>query len=103
MDASYVPERPEIRQVYGMYLQQGRNDLEIDGAFFKNVVSAKKDVPESAVRDLIVATIALKYTQSNSVCYAKNGQTVGLGAGQQSRIHCECFRVVDPFRPCLID
>ncbi|KAI8999913.1 phosphoribosylaminoimidazolecarboxamide formyltransferase/IMP cyclohydrolase [Hyaloraphidium curvatum] len=88
MDPSYVPEKREVRQVYGMYLEQGRNDLEIGKSFFTNVVSAKKEIPEDALRDLIVATIALKYTQSNSVCYAKNGQTIGLGAGQQSRIHC---------------
>ncbi|CCU98974.1 unnamed protein product [Malassezia sympodialis ATCC 42132] len=88
MDASYVPSTIESRQVYGVTLQQRRNDLAITPALFQNVVSAAKDVPESAVLDMIVATIALKYTQSNSVCYALRGQVIGLGAGQQSRIHC---------------
>ncbi|KAI8887130.1 phosphoribosylaminoimidazolecarboxamide formyltransferase/IMP cyclohydrolase [Backusella circina FSU 941] len=88
MDPNYEPEVQEIRQVYGLYLEQKRNTFKIDAALFKNVVTKNKDLPESAVRDLIVATIALKYTQSNSVCYAKNGMVVGLGAGQQSRIHC---------------
>ncbi|KAJ3042944.1 Bifunctional purine biosynthesis protein ade10 [Rhizophlyctis rosea] len=89
IDPAYEPEEPETRQVYGLYLQQKRNNLKIDNSFFSNIVTKKnKNLTEGAVRDLIVATIALKYTQSNSVCYAKNGQVVGLGAGQQSRIHC---------------
>lgn len=88
MDPDYVPEKREIRQVFGMYLEQGQNDLVIGKDFFTNVVSAKKEIPEGKLRDLIVATLALKYTQSNSVCYAKDGQTIGIGAGQQSRIHC---------------
>ncbi|RKP08958.1 phosphoribosylaminoimidazolecarboxamide formyltransferase/IMP cyclohydrolase [Thamnocephalis sphaerospora] len=88
MDPTYEPEALETRQVYGLSLQQLRNDKRIDASLFDNIVSANKDLPESAVRDLIVATIALKYTQSNSVCYAKNGMVIGLGAGQQSRIHC---------------
>ncbi|KAJ3296297.1 Bifunctional purine biosynthesis protein ade10 [Borealophlyctis nickersoniae] len=88
MDASYEPGESETRQVYGLHLQQKRNNLKITKDIFKNVVTKNKSLSEDAVRDLIVATIALKYTQSNSVCYAKNGQVVGLGAGQQSRIHC---------------
>ncbi|KAJ1936106.1 bifunctional phosphoribosylaminoimidazolecarboxamide formyltransferase/IMP cyclohydrolase, partial [Linderina macrospora] len=74
--------------VYGLSMQQRRNDAKITPGLFANVVSKNKDLTEAAKRDLAVATIALKYTQSNSVCYAKNGMVVGLGAGQQSRIHC---------------
>jgi len=88
IDPTYEPEEMETRQVFGMYLQQKRNNLKITKEVFSNIVSANKDLPESAIRDLIVATIALKFTQSNSVCYAKNGMVVGLGAGQQSRVHC---------------
>lgn len=69
-------------------MEQRRNDAIIDKSLFGNVVTAHKNLPESAIRDLIVATIALKYTQSNSVCYARDGQVIGIGAGQQSRIHC---------------
>ncbi len=75
-------------QVFGVTFEQGRNDLLIDETLLENVVTANKTIPVSAKRDLIVALIALKYTQSNSVCYAENGQTIGVGAGQQSRIHC---------------
>ncbi|KAM8933391.1 bifunctional purine biosynthesis protein ATIC [Pelodytes ibericus] len=88
MDLAYEPTSTEVRSIFGMQLEQKRNDAAIDSSLFSNVVTAKKEIPESAVRDLIVATIALKYTQSNSVCYAKDGQVVGMGAGQQSRIHC---------------
>nr|ODN88894.1 phosphoribosylaminoimidazolecarboxamide formyltransferase/IMP cyclohydrolase [Cryptococcus depauperatus CBS 7855] len=88
MDPNYVPPEIETRQVYGISLQQRRNDCKIDASLFKNVVTEKKDVPSSAIIDLIVATLALKYTQSNSVCYALKGTVIGLGAGQQSRIHC---------------
>ncbi|XP_017768149.1 PREDICTED: bifunctional purine biosynthesis protein PURH [Nicrophorus vespilloides] len=88
MDPEYEPETTERKVLFGLTLEQKRNDAVIDGNLFANVVSARKDLPDAAVRDLIVATIALKYTQSNSVCYAKNGQVVGIGAGQQSRIHC---------------
>lgn len=88
MDPNYTPEQQEIRQVYGLYLEQKRNNCKIDASLFTNIVTKNKNLPESAVNDLIVATIALKYTQSNSVCYAKNGMVIGLGAGQQSRIHC---------------
>ncbi|KAI8906674.1 cytidine deaminase-like protein, partial [Entophlyctis helioformis] len=89
IDPAFEPAPIERRTVYGLTLEQRRNDLVIDASIFKNVVTKKKTaVSEAALRDLIVATIALKYTQSNSVCYAKNGQVVGIGAGQQSRIHC---------------
>ena len=88
MDTTYEPLSIETRQVYGISLQQRRNDVRITPDMFKERVSAIKEVPESAVLDMIVATIALKYTQSNSVCYALHGQVIGLGAGQQSRIHC---------------
>ncbi|CAG8521848.1 6838_t:CDS:10 [Acaulospora morrowiae] len=88
IDPSYEPPELETRQVYGLHLQQKRNNFQVDSKLFENIVTEKKNVPESAITDLIVATIALKYTQSNSVCYAKNGMVIGLGAGQQSRIHC---------------
>uniref|UniRef100_A0A8D0E6X2 Bifunctional purine biosynthesis protein ATIC n=1 Tax=Salvator merianae TaxID=96440 RepID=A0A8D0E6X2_SALMN len=88
MDPSYEPDENEIRTLFGLYLMQKRNDGVIDRSLFKNIVTKNKTLPESAVRDLIVASIAVKYTQSNSVCYAKNGQVIGIGAGQQSRIHC---------------
>ena len=88
IDTNYVPEKIERKQVYGITFEQGRNDLKIDEDMLKNIVTENKDLPESAKRDLIVALITLKYTQSNSVCYAKDGQAIGVGAGQQSRIHC---------------
>ncbi|XP_013392064.1 bifunctional purine biosynthesis protein PURH [Lingula anatina] len=88
MDATYEPTDMETRTLYGLKLEQKRNDAFIDQKLFSNIVSSKKELPEDGLRDLIVATIALKYAQSNSVCYAKNGQVVGIGAGQQSRIHC---------------
>ncbi|KAI1734757.1 AICARFT/IMPCHase bienzyme [Xylaria scruposa] len=89
MDPEYQPDTMETRSVYGVTLAQHRNDVEISPNSFKQTVTPKDfTVPESAARDLTVATIALKYTQSNSVCYAKDGQVIGLGAGQQSRIHC---------------
>ncbi|SCU87077.1 LADA_0E01860g1_1 [Lachancea dasiensis] len=88
IDPNFTPESVETRQVYGVTLQQKRNDAIINKSSFKEIVSANKNLTEQAVIDLTVATIALKYTQSNSVCYAKNGMVVGLGAGQQSRIHC---------------
>jgi len=88
IDPNYEPSLMEKRVLFGLTLEQRRNDVAIDKSVFANVVSKNKDLPEGAVRDLIVATIALKYTQSNSVCYAKNGQVIGIGAGQQSRIHC---------------
>ncbi|KAJ2697822.1 bifunctional phosphoribosylaminoimidazolecarboxamide formyltransferase/IMP cyclohydrolase [Coemansia sp. IMI 209128] len=88
MDPEYEPGMVETRQVYGLSLQQRRNDAKITAELFTNVVSRNRGLTEQAARDLVVATIALKYTQSNSVCYARNGMVVGLGAGQQSRIHC---------------
>ncbi|XP_004701648.2 bifunctional purine biosynthesis protein ATIC, partial [Echinops telfairi] len=88
MDPSYKPDENEVRTLFGLRLSQKRNNGVIDGSLFSNIVTKKKELPESALRDLIVATIAVKYTQSNSVCYAKNGQVIGIGAGQQSRIHC---------------
>ena len=88
IDPDYVPAEVETKQVYGITFEQGRNNFEINRALLSNIVTAKKDLPESAVRDLIVALITLKYTQSNSVCYAVDGQAIGVGAGQQSRIHC---------------
>uniref|UniRef100_A0A6B2F1L9 Bifunctional purine biosynthesis protein ATIC n=1 Tax=Bothriechis nigroviridis TaxID=88079 RepID=A0A6B2F1L9_BOTNI len=88
MDPSFEPEQNEIRTLFGLHLMQKRNDGVIDRSLFKNIVTKNKNLPDSAIRDLIVATIAVKYTQSNSVCYTKNGQVIGIGAGQQSRIHC---------------
>lgn len=88
IDENYVPQPLERRRIYGVTFEQGRNDLKIDESQLQNIVSANKDLPESAKIDLLTALITLKYTQSNSVCYVKNGQTIGVGAGQQSRIHC---------------
>ncbi len=88
IDESYVPAEIESKQVYGITFQQGRNNFEINRALLDNIVTKCKDLPDSAARDLIVALITLKYTQSNSVCYAVDGQAIGVGAGQQSRIHC---------------
>lgn len=88
IDPDYVPDSIERKILFGMTLEQKRNDAVIDKNLFTNIVTQNKNLPEAAVRDLIVATIALKYTQSNSVCYAKDGQVIGIGAGQQSRIHC---------------
>ncbi len=88
IDADFVPAEIETKQVYGITFQQGRNNFEINKALLEDIVTKNKDLPESAKRDLIVALITLKYTQSNSVCYAVDGQAIGVGAGQQSRIHC---------------
>lgn len=88
IDASYEPAPIEVKQVYGISFEQGRNELKIDEDFFAKVVTDNKDIPEPARRDLTVAMITLKYTQSNSVCYVRDGQAIGIGAGQQSRIHC---------------
>ena len=88
MDPDYIPEPIERRMVYGITFEQGRNDLLIDAEMLKNIVTENKELPDNAKRDLLIALITLKYTQSNSVCYAENGQTIGVGAGQQSRIHC---------------
>lgn len=88
IDESYVPAPTEVKQVYGISFEQGRNELKIDEHFFDNIVTQTKDLPEQAKIDLAIAMITLKYTQSNSVCYVKGGQAIGIGAGQQSRIHC---------------
>ena len=88
IDPSYVPAALERKQVFGVSFEQGRNELKIDDDFFNNIVTENKDLPEQAKIDLTIAMITLKYTQSNSVCYTKGGQAIGIGAGQQSRIHC---------------
>jgi AICAR transformylase/IMP cyclohydrolase PurH len=88
IDPDYVPAETERKQVFGVTFEQGRNNFRIDRALLTNVITKNKDLPESAVRDLIISLITLKYTQSNSVCYASDGQAIGVGAGQQSRIHC---------------
>ena len=88
IDPDYVPAERERKQVFGITFEQGRNNFDINYALLDNIVTANKELPDSAKRDLIIALITLKYTQSNSVCYAYDGQAIGVGAGQQSRIHC---------------
>lgn len=88
IDPSYVPQPVERKQVYGVTFEQGRNELVIDRKLLQNIVTEEKEIPDEAQIDLMIALITLKYTQSNSVCYAKGGQAIGIGAGQQSRIHC---------------
>ena len=88
IDPNYVPKPLERKEVYGITFEQGRNELKVDDELLSNFVTANKDLPESARIDLIISLITLKYTQSNSVCYVKGGQAIGIGAGQQSRIHC---------------
>ena len=88
IDPNYVPAPIEHKEVFGITFEQGRNELVIDDHFFDNVVTENKEIPDAAKRDLAIAMITLKYTQSNSVCYVKDGQVIGIGAGQQSRIHC---------------
>ena len=88
IDPEYVPQEIEHKDVFGITFEQGRNNLPMNKDLLKNIVTANKDIPELAAIDLIIALITLKYTQSNSVCYAKGGQAIGIGAGQQSRIHC---------------
>ena len=88
IDPSYEPEALEKKQVFGITFEQGRNELKIDEAFFSNIVTENKELTEQAKIDLAISMITLKYTQSNSVCYVKDGQAIGIGAGQQSRIHC---------------
>ena len=83
-----MPEEIEKKQVFGITFEQGRNELKIDDAFFENIVTANKELTKQAKIDLAISMITLKYTQSNSVCYVKDGQAIGIGAGQQSRIHC---------------
>ena len=116
VDPDYEPSHLEHKQVFGITFEQGHNDFRIDRSLLNNVVTEKRELPEDAARDLIVSLITLKYTQSNSVCYAVDGQAIGVGAGQQSRIHCtrlagskadtwflrQCDKVLDlPFRPEL--
>ena len=88
IDPDFVPAEAERKQVYGITFEQGRNNFKINKELLSNVVTANKDMPEEAVRDLIISLITLKYTQSNSVCFAYDGQAIGVGAGQQSRVHC---------------
>lgn len=88
INPDYVPEDIERKQVFGVTFEQGRNNLLIDNDMLENIVTENKDIPEDKKRDLIISLITLKYTQSNSVCYVKDGQAIGIGAGQQSRIHC---------------
>lgn len=88
IDPNYVPDEIERKQVFGVTFEQGRNNIEITPDLFTDIVSKNKDLPDFAIRDLIISMITLKYTQSNSVCYVKDGQAIGIGAGQQSRIHC---------------
>ena len=88
IDPNYVPAPIEHKDVFGITFEQGRNNFKIDADLLKNIVTANKSLPEEAIRDLIISLITLKYTQSNSVCYAYQGQAIGVGAGQQSRIHC---------------
>lgn len=88
IDPAYVPAQIERKQVYGVTFEQGRNNFEINEALLGNLVTENKELPDAAKRDLILSLITLKYTQSNSVCYVKDGQAIGVGAGQQSRIHC---------------
>ncbi|MCI5791723.1 MAG: phosphoribosylaminoimidazolecarboxamide formyltransferase [Lachnospiraceae bacterium] len=88
IDPSYVPAHEEFKDVFGVTFEQGHNDFKIDNELLGNIVTKNKELPESAKIDMIVALITLKYTQSNSVCYVKDGQAIGVGAGQQSRIHC---------------
>lgn len=88
IDPNFVPDPIEHKQVYGITFEQGRNNFKIDRELLKNIVTENRELPESAIRDLIISLITLKYTQSNSVCFATDGQAVGVGAGQQSRVHC---------------
>lgn len=88
MDPSYRPAPVEHKQIFGVTFEQGRNSIRLDSSIFGNMVTENKELPEEARRDLLISLITLKYTQSNSVCYAKDGQAIGIGAGQQSRIHC---------------
>lgn len=88
IDENYVPNPIEHKEVFGITFEQGRNDAKLDESVLENVVTKNKDIPENAKRDLIISLITLKYTQSNSVCFVKDGQAIGIGAGQQSRVHC---------------
>ena len=88
IDENYVPNPIEHKEVFGITFEQGRNEIEINDALFENIVTKNKELPESVIIDMKIALITLKYTQSNSVCYVKDGQAIGIGAGQQSRVHC---------------
>ena len=114
IDPQYMPAPVEHKDVFGVTFEQGRNELKIDGSLLQNLPTQNKTLTEEAKRDLIVSLITLKYTQSNSVCYVKNGQAIGVGAGQQSRVHCtrlagnkadnwylrQCPKVLNlPFKP----
>ena len=88
IDPDYEPEPIERKQVFGVVFEQGRNNLDINKDMLNNVVTENKEIPDQAKIDLVISLITLKYTQSNSVCYAKDGQAIGIGAGQQSRVHC---------------
>lgn len=88
MDPNYVPEPIEHKEVFGIVFEQGRNELEINRELLANVVTENREIPDAAKIDLMISLITLKYTQSNSVCYVKGGQAIGIGAGQQSRVHC---------------
>ena len=88
IDEAYMPAPQEKKQVYGITFEQGRNELDVNGDLLSNLVTRNKDIPDKALIDMKIALITLKYTQSNSVCYVKDGQAIGIGAGQQSRIHC---------------
>ena len=88
IDENYIPAKSEKKQVFGITFEQGHNDLDINMSLLENIVTKNKDLSESAKLDLLISLIILKYTQSNSVCYVKDGQAIGIGAGQQSRIHC---------------
>ena len=88
IDPAYRPAPVEHKDVFGVTFEQGRNEFKIDNSLLEKIVTEKKDLPEDAKRDLVISLITLKYTQSNSVCYVKDGQAIGIGAGQQSRIHC---------------
>lgn len=88
IDENYVPNPIERKEVFGITFEQGRNEIEINDALFENIVTKNKDLPKSVIIDMKIALITLKYTQSNSVCYVKDGQAIGIGAGQQSRVHC---------------
>ena len=88
IDPSYVPDPLEKKQVFGITFEQGRNELDVNGDLLSNIVTKKKEIPAEALMDMKISLITLKYTQSNSVCYVKSGQAIGIGAGQQSRVHC---------------
>ncbi len=88
MDPAYEPAAIETKDIFGITLEQGHNNIKLDASLLQNIPTQNKEIPEAAVRDLLISLITLKYTQSNSVCYAKDGQAIGIGAGQQSRVHC---------------